>query len=140
MLFPAQQQSGTQAQHKGFKHTVLAFLGRHKTTFKVTSRVIIGATVISGVVDGGASELAVPEEVAREAALETAVEAETEGTAEEAGAKAVDNLKSIEKAQQRVRSRSDGGKRIIDVIRKSEDRVKNMLNRITQGDYDPNDW
>ena len=88
----------------------------------------MGATVVSGALDGGASELAVPEEAAGEAALETAVEAETEASTEEAGAKAVDNLKSIEKAQGRVRNGSDGGKRIIDQIQKSADRVKNMLN------------
>ena len=57
-----------------------------------------------------------------------------------AGAEALDNLESIEKAQQRIRSGADGGKRIIDVIQKSLDRVGHLLDRITQGDYDPNDW
>jgi hypothetical protein len=141
----AQQQSGTASHHGGIKHWFLGLLGKHQTVFKVTSRIMIGGTVISGVADGGLSEAAVPAEVAGEAALETAAEAEVAATeaaeaSEGAGARAVDNLKSIEKAQQRVRSGSDGGKRIIDVIRKSEDRVKNLLNRITHGDYDPDDW
>jgi len=57
-----------------------------------------------------------------------------------AGAEALDNLESIEGAQQRIRSGADGGKRIIDVIQKSLDRVGHLLDRITQGDYDPDDW
>jgi hypothetical protein len=103
-------------------------------------------TVISGLFDGGTSEAAVPEEAAGEAAID----AETEGAAGEAGEageasegagpEASDNLKSIEKAQQRVRSGSDGERRIIDSIQKSVDRVGHLLNRITQGDYDPEDW
>ncbi|HUY81634.1 MAG TPA: RHS repeat-associated core domain-containing protein [Acidobacteriaceae bacterium] len=139
-----------QAQQQSVKTKTLKFLAKHKTAVKVVSRAIIVGTVVSGAVDGGASEAAVPEEAAGEAALETAIDAETEGAAGEAGeageasegagAKASDNLKSIEKAQQRVRSGSDGGKRIIDSIQKSVDRVGHMLNRITQGDYDPEDW
>ena len=68
-----------------------------------------------------------------------------EGAEEDAGAElesveeAIDNLKSIEKAQQRVRSGADGGKRIIDVIQKSFDRVDNLLDDIVRGKIDPGD-
>ena len=68
-----------------------------------------------------------------------------EGEEEDAGAElesveeAIDNLKSIEKAQQRVRSGADGGKRIIDVIQKSFDRVDNLLDDIVRGKIDPGD-
>ncbi len=144
----AQQQNGSSSQHGGIKGWFLGLIGKHQTTFKVTSRIIIGTTVISGVADGGASEAAVPAEVAGEAALETAAEAEVAASeaaeaaqaSEGAGSRALDNLKSIEKAQQRIRSGADGGRRIIDVIQKSADRVGHMLNRITQGDYDPDEW
>ena len=147
---PARNPDPQQAQQQSVKTKTLKFLAKHKTAVKVVSRAIIVGTVVSGAVDGGASEAAVPEEAAGEAALETAIDAETEGAAGEAGeageasegagAKASDNLKSIEKAQQRVRSGSDGGRRIIDSIQKSVDRVGHLLNRITQGDYDPEDW
>ena len=45
------------------------FLGRHKTAVKVVSNVAIGVTAISGVFDAGASEAALPEEIALEEAL-----------------------------------------------------------------------
>jgi RHS repeat-associated protein len=45
------------------------FLGRHKTAVKVTANVVIGVTAISGVFDAGASEAAVPGEIALEEAL-----------------------------------------------------------------------
>jgi hypothetical protein len=52
------------------------------------------------------------------------------------GNNALDQLESIEKAQQRVRDGSDGGRRIIDSIEKSRQRLENKL----RGPYDPSDW
>jgi RHS repeat-associated protein len=68
-----------------------------------------------------------------------AEEAEDAGANLESVEEAIDNLKSIEKAQQRVRSGADGGKRIIDVIQKSFDRVDNLLDDIVRGKIDPGD-
>lgn len=58
------------------------WLGQHPKTVKVAGAVVIGATVISGLVDGGASELAVPEEVALEEALVEGGETAAENAAE----------------------------------------------------------
>jgi len=49
-------------------------------------------------------------------------------------------LHALAKAQQRVRSGADQGRRIIDSIQKSADRLQHLLDRIAQGDYDPEDW
>lgn len=68
-----------------------------------------------------------------------AAEAEDAGANLESVEEAIDNLKSIEKAQQRVRSGADGGKRIIDVIQKSYDKVDNLLDDIVRGKIDPGD-
>ena len=65
------------------------WLGHHPKTVKTIGGVVMGATAISGVIDGGASELALPEEIAlEEALLEGGAEAaETEAaTAAEVGA------------------------------------------------------
>jgi hypothetical protein len=63
------------------------WLGKHPKTVKVAGAVVIGATALSGLADGGASELAVPEEIALEEALieggETAVEDAAETLASE---------------------------------------------------------
>jgi large repetitive protein len=77
---------------------------------------------------------AVEEEVTTELEFdegETVVE-EAEGK----GSAAKDQLESIEKAQQNIRSGSDKGKRIIDSIEKSNQALKNLL----RGPYDPSDW
>ena len=60
------------------------FLGRHKTAVKVVSNVTIGVTAISGVFDAGASELAIPEEIALEEALLEGGELAAEGVGESA--------------------------------------------------------
>jgi RHS repeat-associated protein len=52
------------------------------------------------------------------------------------GSKALDQLESIEKAQQRVREGTDEGRRIIDSIEKSSQRLNNQL----RGPYDPAEW
>jgi RHS repeat-associated protein len=76
-------------QFQGVRH----FLGRHKTATKVVmNAVVIPATVVSGLADGGTSELLVPEEIALEEAIleggtaveETAAEAAAEDAAETA--------------------------------------------------------
>ena len=76
-------------QFQGVRH----FLGRHKTATKVVmNAVVIPSTVVSGLADGGTSELLVPEEIALEEAIlergtaveETAAEAAAEDAAETA--------------------------------------------------------
>ncbi|MGH9716525.1 MAG: hypothetical protein ACRD4R_07350, partial [Candidatus Acidiferrales bacterium] len=67
------------AQQQSLKSKALKFLGQHRTAVKVVSNTIVVVTAISGAFDVGASEAAVPEEVAGEAALDTAIDAEGEG-------------------------------------------------------------
>jgi hypothetical protein len=58
----------------------------------------------------------------------------SQGTGE--GSQAADLLDSIRRAQERVRSGEDGGRRIIDSIEGSEQTLRNQLRR----PYDPTDW
>ena len=51
------------------------------------------------------------------------------------GSNALDQLDSIAEAQKRIREGTDQGRRIVDIIEKSEQRVKNAL----RGPYDPED-
>jgi len=120
------------------------FIATHPKTVKGAFITLQALTIASAFFDDGASLGALPEEewleaaaeaVAAEAAETAAETAESTEAAEGAGSKASDALKSIEKAQQRIRSGSDKS-RIIDSIRKSEQRLKNMLRKA----HDPTDW
>jgi hypothetical protein len=52
------------------------------------------------------------------------------------GSQALDQLNSIQGAQDRIRSGVDGGRRIIDSVKGSEQSLKNIL----RGKFDPADW
>jgi RHS repeat-associated protein len=73
------------------------WLGNHPNTVKTVGAVVVGATAVSGLFDGGASELAVPEELAAEEALLEGGEVVEADTAEtyEVGAKSVNTGKNI---------------------------------------------
>ena len=134
---PVSPAQAAQQQKKGVVQKVKAWAKAHPKTTKAIVTTVIVVTAISGAADEGASEAAIPEEEAAGAALESGTEAGEAGQAGEgAGSKAAADLKSIEKAQQRVRSGSDAGRRIIDSIEKSAQELKNMLRK----PYDPTDW
>ena len=92
-------------QFQGARH----WLGRHHQAVKWGGRIVIGVTVVSGLVDGGASELAVPEEIALEktlleggeaAAEETAAESAAEETAAETAAQPASEKQALRVAKQ----------------------------------------
>ena len=68
------------------------WLGQHPKTVKIAGGVIIGATALSGLADGGASELAVPEEIALEEALIEGGEIAAEESAETGAVESAANV------------------------------------------------
>jgi RHS repeat-associated protein len=70
---------------------VRSWIGNHPKTVKTTFGVVNAATVISGLIDGGASEFAVPEELAGEEAILEAGELAAEEGAEAGGVESAAN-------------------------------------------------